>query len=39
MLSSKLSGLINLAFEQKINSIYKVKDVKIEKDKIEITIN
>lgn len=39
MLSDKLTDLINLGFEQKINSIYKVKDVKIGGDGIEITIN
>jgi len=38
MLSDKLSGLINLGFEQKINSIYKVKDVKITSEGIEIVI-
>lgn len=38
MLSSRLEDLINLGFENKINSTYKVKDVKIEGEGIEITI-
>lgn len=39
MLSSKLEDLINLGFENKINSTYKVKDVKIEEEGVKITIN
>lgn len=38
ILSDKLSELVNLGFDEKINSKYKVKDVKIEGDGIEIEI-
>ncbi|MEK7447415.1 MAG: hypothetical protein AAB632_01250 [Patescibacteria group bacterium] len=37
MLSGKLEDLINLGFENKINSTYKVKDVKITSEGIIIT--
>lgn len=39
MLADKLGNLINLGFDNKINSKYKVKDVKIKGEGIEITIN
>lgn len=39
MLADRLGGLVNVGLDEKINSKYKVKDVKIEKEGIEITLN
>lgn len=36
MLPDRLNGLINLGLEKKINSIYKVKDVKITNEGVEL---
>lgn len=38
MLADKLGDLVNLGFDNKINSKYKVKDVKIKGEGIEITV-